>query len=298
MRIFFCGQGFVGKPLADYLESKGHEVIRYALEEPYLDNKDRGKGCDVSFICLPTPTTSQGFFDEIVRSVIPLCSKTVVIKSTLLPGTTETLQEKYPRHIILHSPEFLREKFAKEDTENPERNIVGITTPRHAEIAKEVLAILPKAKYEAVIPAKEAEMIKYAGNGFLTLKALYANLIYDICQQEDIDYEQVRLWLGRDGRIGTSHLNIKEDGRGAGGRCFVKDTEALKQLYERTGDTAGYYVLQSLVRYNIHLLSKTKKDLDILAGVYPEIEPRQKNYKKPKLGVQSKERSLFHGKPR
>ena len=298
MILSVVGQGWVGGNLSKELEKRGYEVIRYSLEEPYINNKDLVQTADYTFLCLPTPTTSEGFFDSIVRSVIPLCGKVVVIKSTMMPGSTDILQEAFPLKKIMFSPEFLREKFAEEDVSRPERNIIGITNPEHAETAKEIMKILPKAKYEKITTAKNAEMVKYAGNAFLTEKVLFANRIYDICQSKDIDYSQVREMLGFDSRIGGSHLNVLENGRGAGGDCFVKDYEGLTQLYEKTGNSAGYYIFQSNKRYNISLLSGTGKDMHILSTVYPKIIPSEKPDEQPELSIKSNQRSARKGNTR
>ena len=91
----FIGQGFVGKAHADEFERRGFKTVRYALEEPYRDNKDKIKDCDVVFIAVPTPTTEKGFDDSIIRKAIKLVGKgkVAVIKSSILPGTT-TSQRK------------------------------------------------------------------------------------------------------------------------------------------------------------------------------------------------------------
>lgn len=293
MKLAVIGQGWVGGNLATNFEKRGYEVIRYSLEEPYINNKDLVQTADVAFLCVPTPTNSEGFFDDIVRSVIPLCGKVVVIKSTLMPGTTDTLQEAFPMKRIMFSPEFLREKHAEEDTNRPERNIIGITNPEHAETAKEVMKILPRAKYEKITTARNAEMVKYAGNAFLTEKVLFANRIYDICQAKGIDYGQVREMLGFDSRIGGSHLKVLENGRGAGGDCLTKDYEGITQLYEQTGNTAGYYVFQSNKRYNIQLLSGTGKDMHILSSVYPKIVPDKESTPNDQSTAKSNQRSGY-----
>ncbi len=298
MSISVIGQGWVGKNLSDNLEARGYEVIRYSLEEPYMDNKDKVRESMITFVCVPTPTNTDGFFYQIVDSVIPLCGKVVVIRSTLKPTTTDFLQEKHKDKIIMHAPEFLREASAREDTERPQRNIIGITNPDHAEMAKKVLDILPKAPFEKITTAKNAELVKYAGNAFLTMKVLFANLVYDICQVKDIDYGTVKQCISADERIGSSHLNPMHGGRGASGDCLLKDFEGFKQLYEETGNTGGFYALQSLIRYNIGLLSGTDKDFKNLSAVYGKVIPNEEHDKKPKLRVKSNNRSPFHGKPR
>ena len=98
MKIGFIGQGWVGKNLANDMEARGFDVVRYALEEPYTHNGGDIKDCDIVFIAVPTPTTPQGFDDSVLRQAVKLVGsqKTAVIKSTVLPGTTESIQKENP----------------------------------------------------------------------------------------------------------------------------------------------------------------------------------------------------------
>src|SRR5690348_15329082 len=103
--IGFIGQGWIGKNYADDFEHRGYTTVRYGLEPEYAQNKDRIADCDIVLIAVPTPTTRDGFNPSIVRSVLHLVGKgkTALIKSTLLPGTTEELQKEFPDIIILNS---------------------------------------------------------------------------------------------------------------------------------------------------------------------------------------------------
>src|SRR5688572_7659927 len=104
MRIGFIGQGWVGRHYADDFENRVYDVVRYGLEKQYASNKDTIKTCEIVFVAVPTPTTPKGFDYSAVRSVLPLVSrgKIAVIKSTLLPGTTEKLQKLFPEILVLH----------------------------------------------------------------------------------------------------------------------------------------------------------------------------------------------------
>ncbi|MCK5027249.1 MAG: hypothetical protein KAS07_02425, partial [Candidatus Pacebacteria bacterium] len=108
-KIGFIGQGWIGKNYADDFKNRGYSVVRYAKEKPYDINKDKIAKCDIVFIAVPTPTTPEGFDDSTLRKVIKLVGKgkTAVIKSTVLPGTTESIQKENPNIFIFHSPEFL-----------------------------------------------------------------------------------------------------------------------------------------------------------------------------------------------
>ena len=70
--IGFIGQGYVGKNYGDDFEWRGFKVVRYSLEKPYIENKDKIKECDIVFVAVWTPTTPKGFDLSIVESVLPL----------------------------------------------------------------------------------------------------------------------------------------------------------------------------------------------------------------------------------
>lgn len=278
--IGYVGQGFIGKNYADDMERRGLKVVRYALEEPYRANKDKIRECDIVFIAVPTPTTPEKFDDSIVRASLALVGKgkTAVVKSTILPFSTEKFQKDYPDIYVMHSPEFLREATAAYDASHPDRNIIGIPkdTPEYHKRAEDVLRVLPSAPFELVCSAIEAELVKYAGNSWLYVKVIYVNLLYDLVQSLGARYDIVRDALAADPRIGRSHLDpIHQSGhgglpgRGAGGHCFIKDFEALRRLYEeKVPDAYGARVLQTIAAKNIELLYKSEKDLDLLEGVY------------------------------
>ncbi len=271
MQIGFIGQGFIGSAYADDFEDRGYETVRYDNEK-YEKNKNKIALCDIVFIAVPTPTTPKGFDCSIVEEVLDLVGdrKIAVIKSTILPGTTDNFQKKFPDKFIMHSPEFLRAATAKEDAANPQRNIVGYTK-KSKDKAKEVLAVLPKAPYDKIMPVKDAELVKYMGNCFLAQKVVFANLVYDLAEKLNIDYDEVKEAVGADLRIGASHLDIEHfGGRGAGGYCFIKDLAALSSFYRQNvpEDIVGAKILSGLEEKNKKLLHESGKDIDILEGVY------------------------------
>ena len=278
--IGFIGQGFIGKNYADDFEHRGYEVIRYARGPRFVQNKERIQECDIVFIAVPTPSTPNGFDYSVVREVLALvgAGKTAVIKSTVLPGTTETLQKEYPSIVVFHSPEFLRERTAAHDAAHPDRNIVGIPkqTALYRKKAREVMAILPRAPFEKIMRARDAELVKYGGNCFLYFKVLFANLLYDLAASRGLQWKEVRDAVAADPRIGPSHLEPLhmsghggKAGRGAGGHCFIKDFAAFRELYTKAvEDPVGEAVLAALEAKNNELLVKSNKDIDLLLGVY------------------------------
>ncbi|MFA5099214.1 MAG: NAD-dependent epimerase/dehydratase family protein [Candidatus Paceibacterota bacterium] len=281
-KIGFIGQGWIGKNYADDFEKRGFEVVRYSLEEPHVNNKEKIKECEIVFIAVPTPTKPEGFDDSILRQAVKLVGegKTAIIKSTITPGTTESIQEENPGIYVMHSPEFLTESTAAYDASNPTRSIIGL--PKNSEEfkmrAREVFSVLPYAPYKVMCSSKEAELIKYGGNCWFYFKVIFINMLYDLSQELGCQWETIQNTMAADPRIGRTHLNpIHQGGRGAGGHCFIKDFAAFSEIYKKhIGDDLGTKVLESLEDKNADLLVKSGKDLDLLAGVYGEKFKKEK----------------------
>jgi UDPglucose 6-dehydrogenase len=231
------GVGVVGGAVRNFLELTGVETRLF----------DPGKGlgslrevneADLVYVCVPTPyVAGVGFDDSAVGDAIGRLrdGKVVVIKSTVLPGTTEKFQRLFPDQTLLFNPEFLRENSANEDFLKPDRQIVGYCGI-DSDLATAVLETLPRAPYEAVVPAAVAEMTKYATNSFLALKVIFGNELFDLCQALDVDYELVKQGFSVDKRIGDSHFNVLDSGyRGYGGKCLPKDTMSLLDLADDAG---------------------------------------------------------------
>lgn len=270
MRIGFIGQGWIGKNYSDDLEERGYPVTRYSLEPPHNQNGPAIGTCDITFIAVPTPTQNNVFDDSIVRSVLPLIGdgKIAVIKSTLIPGTTQALQKEFPKIYLLHSPEFLVEATARHDASHPQRNIIGIPVENeiYREKAEQVLSVLPKAPYNAIMLSPAAELVKYAGNCLLYLKVVFTNLLYDMASAMYLDWRPIKEAIAADPRLGSTHLDpLHKTGRGAGGHCFIKDFAAFEQIYQiLVGDPSGVAMLDAIERKNVNLLTFSKKDLDLL----------------------------------
>ncbi len=276
LKIGFIGQGFVGKNQADDFERRGYETIRYSLEEPFIQNAPLIKDCDVVFIATPTPTTPQGFdYSTIEEALLKVGSgKIAVIKSTVLPGVTEALQEKNSHIIILHAPEFLSEVTAARDSAFPDRNIVGVPqkTDAHMKAAKLLLEILPSAPYNKICSSKEAELIKYGRNTMGYVRIVFVNILYELTGKLGADWAVIQEAMSADPENGPTYMNpVHKSGRGAGGHCFIKDFAALRKFSEdKLQDEDSLNVFKYIEKKNFELLRKSEKDLGLLRGVYGE----------------------------
>lgn len=264
MKIWFIWQGFIGWNMAKDFEERGYEVRRYSKNT----HKEDISECEFIFVAVPTPTVNRKFDSSVLFEAIKntYSWQKIIIKSTIQPWTTDKLQELYPDRYFFHSGEFLAERTAFEDVKNPSRNVVWYTKNSFA-YREEVMALLPKSK-EVYCTAMESELWKYMSNFLLTLKVIGANIIYDICKRDNMNYDKVKEIASLDPRIWKSHLEVEfEGGRGANWHCFPKDLSALAEYYDGI-DIAWEVFLDSMEAYNIDLNFKSWKQLDIIKKVY------------------------------
>ena len=239
--IGIIGQGFVGNAI--YQKFKNYfDVYTYDLDESKSnDTKENVIHQQYLFLCLPTPMNTDGScnVDIIERELenIDLIAdnqeivKTVVIKSTISPGTTQKWNKKYEALNIVFNPEFLTEANAVEDFNNQNRIILGGPRPATTELRRLYSKVFPKA-HIIKTDSTHAEMVKYLTNSFLATKVSFANEIYQVCEKLNIDYDKVVEYATLDDRLGKSHWNVPgPDGDfGFGGHCLPKDLSALIYL--------------------------------------------------------------------
>jgi UDPglucose 6-dehydrogenase len=260
-----AGIGMVGTALKNWFQKQDCELYLYDKYKKIGSIEELNKA-DYIYLCVPTPTTKDGCdisaLDEVLSQLEG--EKAVIIKSTVVPGTTDKLQFKYPQHTLLFSPEFLTVETPDKDMENPDRNVVGYTEAERF-IAQEVIDQLPPAPVNIITKAFVAEFIKYAANTYLAMKVAKNNELYDIFRKfggTDEDFEQLAQGIGSDTRIGHSHLKIWHDEyRGYGGYCLPKDTKAFIKFAETLGVKTP--VTSAFNRYNDKLLrSFNRKIID------------------------------------
>jgi len=235
--IGIIGQGFVGNAIyqkfKSYYEIKTYDLDSSkcnATEQETLDN-------EIVFVCLPTPMNADGSCNvDLVENAVKRCSefgvtKTVVIKSTISPGTTARINSLYPNLDVIFNPEFLTEANAVNDFNNQDRIILGGPRPGTTKLRRIYSKVFPNA-HIIKTDSTHAEMVKYLTNTFLSVKVSFANEIYQICDKLNIDYDKVVEYATLDKRLGKSHWQVPgPDGDfGYGGHCFPKDLSALIYL--------------------------------------------------------------------
>ena len=262
-KIGIIGRGFVGSAVEfGFSPNTGCDAeVRVYDKDPSKSLhtlKDTVNKSDFLFMSVPTPANKDGSINldiiyEAVSDIDKVCHKdnVLILRSTVVPGTTRELQEQFPKLNIVFNPEFLTERSAKFDFINQARFILGgkkINTSR--------VASLFKWRFGQSVPTIEtnfetAELIKYMNNCFLATKVSFMNemrLISDACGAR---WEDAIEGFVRDGRVAHSHVNVPgPDGKmGFGGSCFPKDIQAMISFAKSMGITPT--TLQGAWRTNL-----------------------------------------------
>ena len=251
MNIGIIGAGIVGSAI----EHCFSRVFDIHVHDPLrgTDLNDVLQCVDCVYIAVPTPTDEQtGRCDtSIVEHILHALPSDMVavIKSTVVPGTTQKFHDMFPHLRIAYSPEFLLERQSIQDFSNQDLLVVGT---HHEDVAQLVFShhqqagVMRKDQFFHVSPT-EAELIKYAKNTFFALKVIFANQMYDLSQELSADYSVIKEIMTADQSqlIGPSHLEpLMGLRRGYGGKCLPKDTRALRTLASEHG--IEYNILEAM----------------------------------------------------
>jgi len=239
-KIGIVGQGFVGtaikKGMSPIFDVESYD--KFKPGESTCENLAQiVERADIIFVCLPTPMKKTGECDlSIIEKTVldidtfssQMGQKTVIIKSTVPPGTTSRLNDIVANIQVVFNPEFLTEANYIEDFRNQSRIVLGGPRPGTTIVKhmyRKRFPMTPIVKTSSTI----AELVKYFTNCFLATKVSFANEIKQLCDSLEVDYDKVVEYSLYDERIGKSHFSTPgPDGRsGFGGSCFPKDLNAL-----------------------------------------------------------------------
>ncbi len=191
---------------------------------------------DLIFILVSTPSLLSGrydhqYIDTVVKELILLGKQTtpkyLVISSTVMPGYTNSVQEKLSdyNYIVSYNPEFIAQGSVINDQKTPDIILIGEGNYKAGKIIQdchEKLVINKPIIHR--MSTLEAEITKISLNCFLTTKIAYANMIGDIALKSNADPDKILNAIGSDSRIGNKYLKY---GFGYGGPCFPRDNRAI-----------------------------------------------------------------------
>jgi GDP-mannose 6-dehydrogenase len=202
------------------------------------------QGSDMAIVCVGTPSRPNGSID--LSYVLRVCEQigealaakkdyfTVVIRSTVVPGTVEehllpVLRERSQKQPgigfgLCMNPEFLREGTSISDFYNPPKTIIGQWDEKSGERLAEIYKSVPAPTIRTSL--RVAEMVKYTDNVFHALKVCFANEVGNICQSFEIDSHEVMDIFCMDTKLNLSPSYLKP-GFAFGGSCLPKDLRSL-----------------------------------------------------------------------
>jgi GDP-mannose 6-dehydrogenase len=209
-----------------------------------VDVADAVRRTSISLVCVGTPSRPNGSLD--LSYVERVCSQigealkhkserhTVVIRSTVLPGSTESIAVpaleaasglKAGKDFgISMNPEFLREGTSIKDFYDPPFTIIGANDDATGEAVKQLYAGLGAPVH--VVAIRVAEMVKYACNSFHGLKVAFANEIGNVCKALNVDSHEVMRIFCEDTKLNISPYYLRP-GFAFGGSCLPKDLRAV-----------------------------------------------------------------------
>ena len=258
--IGIMGYGIVGKAIANSFQSST-SIVKY---DKYisLDDSKELLNCDFVFISVPTPfdVPKNKIDDSSIIECLSILQNmnyngVVIIKSTLPPGYTNRFISEYNLHIV-YNPEFLRESTTPNaDFQNQHTVVIGtddISLYNSTKKLFETILDMGTVYYKTSII--EAEMIKCSQNTMLASRVILANMIFDACEENGVDYTKIReIAFDRFDILGPSMVQVPgPDGkRGFGGKCLPKDIRAFSTIHKSD-------LLDSIIKYNDSL----RDDLD------------------------------------
>ena len=244
MEIGIIGLGAVGSAIKEGFEYIGHTTYGHDIR---LDTKiEDVLPSEIVYICVGTPPDKNEHCDisavlDVVGQLNDLDYKGIVaVKSTVKPGTTNSLVEKYPNLTIAFVPEFLRERCAYEDFVY-NNNILVVGTQDDTVYRKIVESHGDLPVHKTKVSIIEAELMKYFSNTYKAMRITFANSFFKVAKHFGANYDVIKDTFLYHGVQEGHYLNVNKTFGGYGGMCLPKDTKAMKSLVKELDLDLGIF---------------------------------------------------------
>ncbi len=244
--IGIIGNGFVGSAIASGFGL--HADIKIYDIDPLRSTHtfEEVVSSEFVFVSVPTPMNASdenkidlSIMEQVFSKISdynqdnPHNDSVYILKSTVVPGTTQSLADKFPNIDLVFNPEFLTERSARLDFINASRVVLGGSrkaVKRTAELYRDRFPFVTIVETDT----SSAEFIKYMCNCFFATKVSFMNEMRQAVDVLGLDWEKIMNGFVTDGRIGNSHLDVPgHDGSlGFGGKCFPKDINAFINFFK------------------------------------------------------------------
>jgi UDPglucose 6-dehydrogenase len=244
-KIGICGLGFVGNAIHKTLiEFKNIDLFLYDLYKE-IGSINNLLLTDILFLCLPTPYDNdlKEFSKKEILNTLNFLSENnyngiVLIKSTIEPNTIDNFSKLFSNLILIHNPEFLSAKTAKEDFYNQKHIILGTSyncTNDKVDYIVNFYKTYFISSEISVCDSTTSESVKLFCNSFYAVKIQFFTELFETCKKLNINYNETKELMLKNNWINPMHTNVPgQDGNiSYGGMCFPKDTNALNSFMEK-----------------------------------------------------------------
>lgn len=268
MKVAIVGHGKVG---SSYHKMFDDAVVYDPYKEEFKNTtKEDVNACDVAIVAVFTPLKDDGSLDiSIVEEVISwIDTPLIIIKSALMPGTTDYLVDKYKKRIAV-SVEYVGEgnypvHFWKYPDQNDPRKHMMLVVGGEQSVASEAAEVLwskmsPDVKIH-IVSALEAEITKLVENSYGALKVTFINTLMSLAQKTNTDFIRIHQAWQSDPRTDSMHLRAVRFNRGWQSKCWDKDVAALAKYAEVSGAKDMQKLFETVIELNKGHLSENNTE--------------------------------------
>lgn len=238
--ILIVGYGVVGHNLHKELEKLNPDIYDKFKTE---NNTKKDIKYDFAFICVNTPYTKEYPCDvsQVENAINETNADIYIIKSTIIPGTTEKFIKKYNKKIVF-SPEYYG---GTQHCNNFEFDftILGGEKENCLKVQQLLQNVYDARHTFRIVDSRTAELVKYMENSFLGTKVAFCTQFYEIAKQIGVNYEELRELFILDPRVNPSHTFVYDEHPYFKSHCLDKDIPAIAETYDAE-------LLMAVLRFN------------------------------------------------